>query len=70
MLLGFTGDAAFLEGLFDRSVISRMTTEPIELPALDLEQSLAFIRDIHSAYRDPEAKSKRTFPSPKKRSAK
>ncbi|HVM29446.1 MAG TPA: hypothetical protein VM305_01560 [Candidatus Limnocylindrales bacterium] len=51
ILLGFTGDAARLEALVDESVIARMTSDPIELQPLDDDEALAFIREIHEAYR-------------------
>lgn len=62
LLAGFTGEAAKVEGLFEESVIARLTTDPIELPALDEENALVFLRDIHRAYRLPAATVDDDFP--------
>lgn len=62
ILLGFTGDAARLEALVDESVIARMTTDPIELQPLDDDDALAFLREIHVAYRRAGAKVDQDFP--------
>jgi hypothetical protein len=55
LLVGLTGDAAYLEGLFDTNLISRLTTEPIEFGPLDVPESMAFVQELHQAYRQDGA---------------
>ena len=46
LLLGLTGDAALVEGLFHTYLLSRMTREPIPIPSLDQTQSILFLKEV------------------------
>ena len=46
LLLGLTGDAALVEGLFHTYLLSRMTREPIPIPSLDQTQSSLFLKEV------------------------
>lgn len=51
MILGLTGDAALVEGLFSQYLLSRLTREPIPIPSLDQQTATEFLKEVLQQYR-------------------
>jgi hypothetical protein len=62
LMLGLTGDAASVEVLFSTGLLSRLTREPLQIPALGEEQAEAFLLEVLTYYRIDAAKSDACHP--------
>jgi Cdc6-like AAA superfamily ATPase len=54
LIFGMTGDVRELGAILDRYVMNRMSREPIEIPSMDTEQAVTFLKEVlKSCRRDP-----------------
>jgi Cdc6-like AAA superfamily ATPase len=50
LLCGFTGDVNQLEAFLESSVLARLSRQPIEIPPLDSDQSVDFLKQVLAYY--------------------
>jgi len=62
LLLGATSDVAEIEAWTEDHVRARLTRDPIEIPELEPEQAVEFIKDIMRQYRQPSASVPDAYP--------
>ena len=54
-LFGMTGDTRLIFAIFDKFVMRRMSREPVEIPPLDVDQAVRFLKDVLHSYRSDES---------------
>ena len=62
LLLGASAEAAEVEAYIEDDVMTRLSRELIEIPELDVEQAVNFIKEVMQQYRQPDAKVPETHP--------
>ena len=62
LLLGASEEAAGIEAYIEDDVMTRLSRELIEIPELDVEQAVSFIKEVMQQYRQPDAKVPETHP--------
>lgn len=62
LLLGASEEAAGIEAYIEDDVMTRLSRELIEIPELDVEQAVNFIKEVMQQYRQPDAKVPETHP--------
>ena len=62
LLLGISAMAAEVEAYIEDDVMTRLSRELIEIPELDVEQAVNFIKEVMQQYRQPDAKVPETHP--------
>lgn len=56
MLLGASADPAEIEAYYEDALITRLSRQLIEIPALEVDQAIDFIKDVMQKNRQPGAK--------------
>jgi hypothetical protein len=62
LLLGVSEEATWVEAYIEDDVMTRLSRELMEIPALDVEQAVNFIKEVMQQYRQPDAKVPETHP--------
>ena len=62
LLLGASEEAAGIEAYIEDDVMTRLSRELMEIPELDVEQAVNFIKEVMQQYRQPDAKVPETYP--------
>jgi len=62
LLLGASAQAAEVEAYIEDDVMTRLSRELMEIPELDVEQAVNFIKEVMQQYRQPDAKVPETHP--------
>ena len=62
LLLGASEEAAGIEAYIEDDVMTRLSRELMEIPELDVEQAVNFIKEVMQQYRQPDAKVPETHP--------
>ena len=62
LMLGASADAAELEAWIADDVMTRLSRPPIELPELEVDQAISFLKEVMLQFRHPEAKVSDSYP--------
>ncbi|MCL0092153.1 hypothetical protein M1N92_00505 [Dehalococcoidia bacterium] len=62
LLLGASAEAAELDAWLEDYVMTRLSRDPIEIPELDPDQAVQFLKEVMQQYRQSDAKVSETHP--------
>jgi energy-coupling factor transporter ATP-binding protein EcfA2 len=62
LLLGASAEASEIEAYMEEDVMVRLSRDLIEIPSLDENQAVDFIKEVIKIYRRPKAKVSKTYP--------